>query len=211
MKREINWTRLLLAFLIATFLFSLGIFLGFLAKGTITDASVSLQEGIRNDIINLETLYLLEDSFPCNEEIITITSQKLDYLGELITTLEVKRGKDAEDVLELKKLYTILEIRHFLLTETRNEKCSGSHTTFLFFYSNDENCEGEVEKASFVLTFLRNKYDNIRVYSFDINLNSEIITTLKSEYNIKGCSGVVMNKEKIPFKVTKASQIEELF
>ncbi len=210
MEREINWLRVLLAFLIATFLFLFGLFIGFLAKGVITGSSISIEESVRNDIINLETLYLLEGSFPCNEEILSITSEKLDYLGNLITTLETKKGKDASDVLELKKLYTILETRHFLLTETRNEKCNQDFDIFLYFYSNEENCESEREKTAFVLTYLRNKYDSVRVYSFDMNLDSDIISTLREEYQIKGCSAVILNNEKIPFKIENSEDVEKL-
>ncbi|MCA9485926.1 MAG: hypothetical protein KC506_03720, partial [Nanoarchaeota archaeon] len=191
-------------------LFFLGIFLGFIAKGIIAQSSVKLEQQIQNDIINLETLYLLEDQFPCNPEILEVTSQRLDYLGELITVLEVKQGKFDPQVLELKKLYTVLETRHFILTESRNSQCSENQNTALFFYSNAETCEAGVEKTAFVLTFLRNKYDNFNVYSFDIDLDSNIISALKSQYGIQGCSSVVLNKEKLSFPIENASQLESL-
>lgn len=210
MERKINWQRLILAFLIATFLFCFGIFLGFIAKGYISQSSVQLEESVRNDIIDLETLYLLENTFPCNQQVLGITSEKLDYLGELITVLEVKKGKFDADVLELKKLYTVLEIRHFLLTEARNSQCSQNYDTILFFYSNQENCKSEVEKTSFVLNYLRNKYDTVRVYSFDIDLDSDLIAALKAQYQINDCASVVLNKEKIPSIISDASQIEPL-
>jgi hypothetical protein len=209
-RKPINWQRLILAFLIATFLFFFGLFLGFLAKGFVAQSSLELEQQIQGDIINLETLYLLEDQFPCNPEILDITSERLDYLGELITIMEVKQGKFDPQVLELKKLYTVLEVRHFLLTESRNTQCGSDQNTALFFYSNEEQCEGPVEKTAFVLTFLRNKHENVRVYSFDVNLDSDLIATLKTQYNIQGCSSVVLNKEKINLQVTNADQVEPL-
>jgi len=210
MERKVNWMRIALAALIATFLFTFGLLLGYITKGIISTNSVSLEESVRNDIINLETLYLLEGTFPCNSEILDITSQKLDSLGELITVLEVKKGKHSKDVLELKKLYTVLETRHFLLTNTRKENCGEDYDIFLYFYSNRQECKGEVEKSSFVLTYTRNKYDQVRVYSFDIDLNSEIISALKAEYSIQGCSGVVLNNNPLNFKIENADQIEPL-
>lgn len=209
-SREINWQRLILAFLIATFLFFLGLFLGYLAKGYISQNSVELEQSVRNDIIDLETIYLLDQEFPCNPQILDTTSQKLDYLGELITVLEVKKGKFSPDVLELKKLYTVLEVRHFLLTEARSTQCGEDYDTVLFFYSNEENCQGEVDQASFVLTYLRNKYSSLRIYSFDKDLESDLIGALKSQYEIERCSEVILNKEKLNFTVTDSSQVEEL-
>ena len=209
-NREINWQRLILAFLIATFLFFVGLFLGFLAKGFISQSSVELEQQIRSDIADLETLYLLEDTFPCNPQVLDITSERLDYLGELITISEVKQGKFDPQVLELKKLYTVLQVRHFLLTESRNQECSADANTILFFYSNAETCESGVEETSFVLTYLRNKYDNVRIYSFDIELDSDLISTLKTQYDIEGCSNVVLNKKKILFPITDSSEIEPL-
>ena len=63
----------------------------------------------------------------------------------------------------------------------------------MFFYSNSEECKGSVEKDSFIITYLRNKHDSLRVYSYDIDLSSDIISILKKKYSVRGCQTIVVN------------------
>jgi len=210
-ERKINWSKILLAALIATFLFSLGNLLGFLIRGAVSENTLSLEQSIKNDISNLETLYILEDEYPCSSEILQLASEKLDYLGELITVLETKKGKSDPQVLELKKLYTLLEVRHFLLMEKRNDRCGKDFDIFLFFYSNTPVCSDDVDQSAFMLTFLRNKYDSIKVYSFDIDLESDLINVLKEQFKITDtCSGIALNGEKVDFKPQNSDELEAL-
>lgn len=211
MERKIDWARLYLAFFIACFLFAFGLFIGYLAKGIVEQTSLSIEETTRNELINLETLSLLEKRFPCNTEILNLTSQKLNYLGSLIDTLEAKKGKNDPQVLELKKLYTILEVRHMLLVLDREDECSsGESDVFLFFYSNKQECKDDVDRISFVLSYLRKKYSNAKVYSFDSELESELVRVLKDQYNVGDCASVVLNGKNVGFNVQKSEQLEVL-
>jgi hypothetical protein len=211
MERKIDWARLYLAFFIACFLFTFGLFIGYLAKGIVEEISLSIEETTRNELTNLETLSLLEKKFPCNSEVLGLTSQKLDYLGGLIDTLETKKGKDDPQVLELKKLYTILEVRHMLLVLDREEQCSSQKSdVFLFFYSNGQECKEDVDRTSFILSYLRKKYSSSKVYSFDADLQSELIAVLKNEYSTSGCASVVLNGKNVGFTIQKAEQLETL-
>ena len=99
MERKINWQKLIFSFIIAVALFSFGIFLGFIAKGYVEKTSIKLQDSIRTQILTIETLNLLEDEFPCNSKTLDVTSEKLDYLGELVTLLENKKGKNDKETL----------------------------------------------------------------------------------------------------------------
>ena len=192
-ERKINWLKLILAFLIASFLFFIGMFLGFLAKGIIEKSTIDIEESTRNEIANLETINLIDQDSSCSSLTLDLVSEKLDYLGDLITTLEVKKGKYDRDVLELKKLYTNLEVRHMFLVNEENKKCASNNTVIMFFYSNSEECKGSVEKDSFIITYLRNKHDSLRVYSYDIDLSSDIISILKKKYSVRGCQTIVVN------------------
>lgn len=207
--RKINWLKLILAFLIATAIFFFGLFVGYLAKNLISSSTIDIESSTRNTITNLETLNLLEGSYPCNTAVIDTVSQKLDYLGSIITTLENKKGKFDSDVLELKKLYTDIEIRHALLVQSRDAKCGQVHNIILFFYSNTAECKAQVDKTAFIADYMRNKYDNVKVYSFDSDLNSDVVSVLKNQYKIAGCSGIVLNDKKIE-NVTNSQQLENV-
>ena len=209
--RKINWQKITLAFLIAVFMFTFGLFIGFLAKTLIQGATIDLQNSVRNEIVNLETIDLLEKNNVCENYSINLISEKLDYTGELISLLEIKKGKADTEVLELKKLYTMLEVRHMLLMEEKNRLCDQDYDIFLFFYSNDENCEDDVEKTSFILSYLRKKYDNVRVYSFDSNLDSDLVKILMSKYSVNSCKVVILNGEKVTKDIARSEDLEELF
>src|SRR3989338_2105261 len=208
-ERKINWLKLILAFLIASFLFFIGLFLGYLAKGIIEKSTIDIEESTRNEIANLETINLIDLGSDCSFFTLELVSEKLDYLGELITTLEVKKGKYDNDVLELKKLYTNLEVRHMFLVSERNNKCSSNNTIIMFFYSNSIECKESVERNSFVITYLRNKHDSLRVYSYDIDLNSDIISILKKKYSVSGCQTIVVNGNKSIGNIENSQDFEK--
>jgi hypothetical protein len=55
----------------------------------------------------------------------------------------------------------------------------------MYFYSNKDNSCPDCEREGFVLTRLREDYPELRVYSFDYNLDLSALQTLISIYNIK--------------------------
>src|SRR3989344_6167101 len=209
-KRNIDWLRILLALLIASFMFTFGILGGFFARGVLEGSVIRIQETTKNELLNVETISLLDEHYPCNLQILDTTTKKLNYLGDLITVLEEKKGKNNADVLELKKLYSILETRHMLLLMNREKACNQQYNIFIFFYSNDKDCKNDVDNLAFILTYLRNKHDDVRVYSFDLNLNSDLINVLEEEYSMGGCSGLVLNKKKINLEIKNSDQLEKL-
>ena len=79
----------------------------------------------------------------------------------------------------------------------------------MFFYSNTQECRGIVNDKSFILSFLRNKYNSVRLYSFDINLNSEIVSFFVKNYKIDGCYAIVLNDKKITGNVTTSHDLEK--
>src|SRR3989344_5014672 len=209
MERKINWQKLIFSFIIAVALFSFGIFLGFIAKGYVEKTSIKLQDSIRTQILTIETLNLLEDEFPCNSKTLDVTSEKLDYLGELVTLLENKKGKNDKETLELKKLYTDLEIRHMIFVKNRNKDCGQNYTIFLYFYSNSEECNDKNEDISAILTYLRRKHDYVRLYSFDNDLDSDIVKILKEKFNTSGCNSIIYNDKNINFIPKNSRDLEE--
>ena len=64
------------------------------------------------------------------------------------------------------------------------EKCGIKPTFILYFYSTEDICE-ECERIGYVLTALRDKYPDLRVYSFDYHFDLGAISTLVSIYKVK--------------------------
>ena len=122
-------------------------------------------------------------------------SQELDRTGTIVGILEERFGKNDPRVLEQKKVYTMLEIQHFLLIKDYNEECIKEIPTILFFYSNEENYIESAEKMGYIISSIKTQNKEIMVYSFDFNLNSNLITLLKKKYNIENPNTAVINEE----------------
>jgi glutaredoxin len=90
-----------------------------------------------------------------------------------------------ETILELKKQYTILQVKDFLINKQKAERCGTQLSTILFFYETKEKCP-DCMKQSYVLDAIRATYPEVRVYSFDYTLELSTIEALKASYAVEG-------------------------
>jgi hypothetical protein len=87
-------------------------------------------------------------------------------------------------VITLKKFYSLLQIKDYILMKKIAEKCGDKPRSILYFYS-ATSCD-DCRKQGYVLTSLREENPGVRVYSFDYNLD---INALKSLINIHSING----------------------
>jgi len=77
------------------------------------------------------------------------------------------------------------------------QKCGIKPTFILYFYSTKDACT-DCEKMGYVLTSLRDKYPDLRVYSFDYHYDVGAINTLISIYKVKSeLPALIVNGETI--------------
>ena len=99
-------------------------------------------------------------------------------------------------MLEQKKFYTDLELKHSSIITFLNENCGGEFSQIFFFYSNVGDKQEESELMGSILgTFRRANQGKVMVYSFDYNLDYKTIYELKGEYNISQAPIVLVNEE----------------
>jgi hypothetical protein len=72
-------------------------------------------------------------------------------------------------------------MKDYLLEWNLSQKCSFKPIYILYFYKN--NCT-DCEKQGYALTALREKYPELRVYSFDADLDLSAISTLETIYKV---------------------------
>ncbi|MDO8565377.1 MAG: hypothetical protein Q7R67_02045 [bacterium] len=172
------------AFLITAVIFGTAIF----ASNKLTDKKLEDVRTIENrvalDILSSETQFALLAETSCKDIGPGFLSKELGPLGEKLSYAEDQTGFSAEDVDSLKRSYFLLEIKDYLLMKRLTEKCNIKPTFILYFYSTEEKCE-DCEKMGYVLTALRDKYPDLRVYSFDYYYDLGAIKTLTSIYKIK--------------------------
>lgn len=132
------------------------------------------EDKISTDILSTETQFALLGEYSCKELENSDLSSELDALGDKLNYSE-KNFSSGEELDNLKKYYTLLEIKDYLLVKKLGDKCDTRPITILYFYTNND-CS-DCTKEGYVLTYLRQKYPTLRVYSFDYDLNLSALKT----------------------------------
>jgi hypothetical protein len=151
----------------------------------------SLQEQLSIDSLSLETQFSLLESAPCAETVSstnktsTDLTSKLDELGQKLSYTQSQLGTNNPEVVALARQYTLLEIRDYLITQKIKDACRTKTVTVLYFYSNKGDC-ADCDKAGYALSYLHDTYPNLRVYSFDYDLDLGALSTLKSQSKLTG-------------------------
>ena len=79
----------------------------------------------------------------------------------------------------------------------------------LYFYSNKGDCD-DCKKEGYVLTDLREEYPELRVYSFDYNLDFPIIKTLQMVFKLKNTLPAIIIGDEIHYGFKSREEIEKL-
>lgn len=175
----------LITFLITAAIFGTAILASSLLNEKKIEDVHAISDRVALDILSSETQYALLEETSCRDIGPGFLSKELGPLGERLSYAENQSGFNAEDVESLKHSYFLLEIKDYLLMKRLTEKCNVKPTFILYFYSTQDKCE-DCEKMGYVLTALRDKYPDLRVYSFDYFYDVGAIKTLTSIYKVKG-------------------------
>lgn len=154
-----------------------------------------IQDKMSIDILSAETQFQLLQELSCKDVSQSTLSSELNELAEKITYSETNL-KNSSDILELKRYYSLLQIKDYLLVQKIKQKCKIKVEPIFYFYTTAENCT-ECVKQSLVLTELREKYPELRVYAFDFNTDLSALQSLIKIFKISDTKlpAVVVNEE----------------
>ena len=88
-------------------------------------------------------------------------------------------------------------------------KCHLKPVFVLYFYSNKGDCP-DCDSAGNVLTYLRQTYPQLRVYSFDYNLDVGALRTLIGIYKIGNSLPAFVVNGTVTYGVTDLASIEKI-
>ena len=182
--KKLNFQKYVLVLFFTLLIFSSGFFLSdYVTKKRIGQLN-DLQQNLRTDILSLETQFSILNQAPCaNQNESTLTNELYD-ISQKLTSVGTTLGEDNAKFLELKKYYSILEIKHWLLLQKTAKECKLPMTFIVYFYSDKKTCP-ECEDQGYILTYFREKYPFLRIYSFDYDLELAALKTLKSVFRLK--------------------------
>lgn len=177
--RTARWGSYLVAFGITALMFTTALYASnYFNSRRIADIRAT-QDNISTDILSLETQFDLLEQHSCSDiGENTILPSELSSLGNRLAYMESQGPRSQDEVVRLKRLYSLLEIKDYLLMQQLAEKCNLKPVFILYFYSNKGDCEGTCEDQGEVLTALSQTYPQLRIYSFDYNLDVSALQTL---------------------------------
>ena len=179
----IDWKKYLIVFLITATLFLSASYLSSYFGGRKIGELKSIQDKIAIDILSSETQYALLSDLSCKNVSGTLLSDELAELGKKLEWGEENLG-DSEEVRNLKRYYSLLEIKDYLLAKKISERCKVKSAFILYFYTTLANCS-ECEREGLVLTALRDKYPELRVYSFDYSTDLSAVQSMLHIFKIE--------------------------
>ena len=180
---NIDWRKYLIVLLITAGLFVTAIYLSNYFGNQKINQLKTIQDQISIDVLSSETQFSLLSELSCKNISDSVFSDELGELGSKLQWSEDNLGNTSE-VAYLKKYYSLLEIKDYLLTKQISARCGVKSAFILYFYTTAANCS-LCEQESLVLSTLRSEYPELRVYSFDYSTDLSAVASMLQIYKIK--------------------------
>ncbi len=209
MTSQNDWKKYVIVFFITATLFASAFYVTDYFYNNKINQLKSIQDNISIDILSSETQFSLLQELSCKNVDNSVLSQEINNIADKINYSEKNFATDNTDIRYLKKYYSLLEIKDYILMKKINERCNSENSFILYMYSTDPTCTDCI-KQEYVLSVLRAKYPQLRIYSFDYNLDLSAIEALISIYKIpENVPVMVIDGKNYPgFKTTE--EIEKI-
>ena len=171
----------------------------------------NIEDTINRNILESEIQYALLADASCDTDATgnPILISEINNLTKRLAFMEDQRGAEDAEVQSLKKYYSLLQAKDYLLLRERTKQCGDKPLSIIYFYSNAGNCD-DCKKMGYVLTSMREDYDELHVYAFDYNLGLSVIETLKSIYKLENSFPVLIINRKPYYGFKTREEIERL-
>jgi thiol-disulfide isomerase/thioredoxin len=183
MENNIDWKKYVIVFFITLGLFFTASYVSNYFGNKKIDQLKNIQDKIAIDILSSETQFSLLSELSCKNISDSVFSSELGELGSKLEWSESNLG-NTEEVTYLKKYYSLLQIKDYLLAKKISDRCKVKSAFILYFYTTAENC-ALCREESLVLSKLREEYPELRVYSFDYSTDLSAVKAMIEIYKIK--------------------------
>lgn len=172
----------------------------------------TIENQLAIDTLSVDTQFSLLENAPCADlSSDNDLSAEVSSLGDQLSSAEDRLGSTNPQVIELKEQYTLLEIRDYLLTEQLAKTCDEKPTVALYFYSNTPGDCADCDRAGYALSYLRQTYPALRVYSFDYDLNLGALKTLINVEKVQPQFPAFVINGSTSYGFTTLNDFEKLF
>ena len=208
--RTAQWKNYAIAFVITAAIFATALY----ASNYFNDRRIAeirtTQDNISIDILSLETQFELLAEHSCKDiSENSVLSKEIRPRADRLSYLEAQSSVDEGELLRLKRYYSLLQIKDLLLMKKVAQKCKLKSVFILYFYSNKGDCE-DCENQGYVLTALSEKYPQLRIYSFDYNLDLSALQTLLSISDVENTLPALSINDKMYYGFKDVEDIEKI-
>lgn len=183
-RHPINWPKYIVALIITALIFGSALYVNNILAQKRSASVENVRDQIALDLLSSETQFNLLRETSCDNIGSNALSAELNSLAAKLELMEANDvGKRSAELVYLKKYYSLLEIKDFILMNQLKSKCSQKPISILYFYGNGADCPA-CGQTAIVLNALRQQYEDLRVYSFDTTLDLSALETLKSAYKV---------------------------
>lgn len=207
--RDLNWKKHAVAIIVTIVIFSTAFLVSDFLNTKRVEELRSIQDRIALDILAAEVQSSLLSQTACPESGGSVLSNEINSLSTRLSFLEETRGADDPEVRNLKEYYSLLEIKDYLLMKRIAKTCSQEPVFVLYFYSNKGDCE-DCTKMGHVLSYLRETYPQLRIYTFDYNLGVSAVDTLRTMTEVKNELPAIVVDDKTYYGFKPVEEIENL-
>lgn len=207
--RNVRWTTYVIAFLITALIFATALYASNYFNNRRVAEIQATQDNISVDILSLETQFDLLAQHSCTDIAEnSVLSKEIQPLGQRLSYLESQNNVNQDELLRLKRYYSLLEIKDYLLMQQVADKCHLKPVFILYIYSNKGDCK-DCEEQGYALTGLSQKYPTLRVYSFDYNLGLSALQTLLDIHDVKDDLPALIINGKVYYGLHTMADIEK--
>ena len=182
---KVDYKKYLLVLAITAAIFAMAVYVSNRLNNAKLAEIRAIQDNIAVDLLSSEMTFSLLAESSCEDHGKSALGKELDNLGAKLSYAEQNINTDEEEILWLKKNYSLFEMRDYLLNKELERNCGFIPASILYFYSNEGDCEN-CRKQGIALTELRKLYPGVRVYSFDYHLDLLALQTLIDIHKVDG-------------------------
>lgn len=203
------------AFFLSLGIFLIGLFVGINIENFIRSDLVARASDIESSIqeIELEMLYFqgLNASYSCDflNEIVRKTNNNLDSLSEKLANYpESNVLFGSSEVKAIKRKYTFLLIKDWLLQERIKVNCGTKSVSVLYFYKT-ENCDDCIIQGN-ILSSLKNSFkEKLMIFPLDVKVQLSMIEILMNRFNITSTPSLVI-EEKVYKEIVSKNELKNI-
>lgn len=203
-----DWKKYVIVFFITATIFILGFWVSSNLNSKKINQVRNIEDKISLDLMSSEIQFDLLQEISCKDISNTVLSSELNSLASKISYSENNIGVENMEFISLKKSYSLLEIKDYLLMKKINDRCKRKSVFVLYFYGN-EDCKDCIRQG-YVLTSLSEKYPKLRVYSFDYNLDLSALKAMISIYKVPNDLPAIVIEGKVYSGFNSLEDIEKL-